>query len=684
MKAAVGEATAGPPPAVGGVGVARERSGRGVPAAPPVVSTSPIARQDRAGRLPALLFALVVAVVYGNGLRMGFHFDDEHVIERNPAIRSLANVPRFFVDPATSSSSHQNRHLRPVLLATFALNWAISGDAPWSYHLLNLLLHWLTVLLVFRIVRDHLWLGEAATAVAVAAALIVAAHPLNTSAVNYVSARSALMVAVFYLGAFDTAVRGRRVASAVLFVLALATKEIAVTLPLMLLGYSLVARARTGALRAPLPWWFVTLLGTLALASLAYRAILVPPEMNATRAPDMTSDIYFMTGWSAYLYYLRLFLWPDALVIDRLDYAITRSFWEPRAWGSLLVLLAFAGVAWHARRRRPALTVAVLWFFVALAAESTIFPLAEAVNEHRPYLAMLGIATAAALGLWQLGVAVSRRAQAPAVWVFAILATFVTTGLGAAAIGRNQTWRDDYTLWRDATEKAPENPRAWLNAGHAALNRGDLPEARRLLLEAHRLAPGYAYVQANLSVVARLQGDAAESLRWTEDGVRCGPGLALAHYYHGIALERVGRPEDAVAAYARTTDLDAHYADAWFAQARLREAKSEWAEAAAAYERVVTVDPGRAEAGMSAAVLYHHRLGDPGRAVGLYRTALRAVPTHYGAHYQLAVALLALGQEAEARAAWRAFVPLARSIGDQQSLAAAPAVLREVEAAASP
>src|SRR5206468_3073023 len=96
---------------------------------------SPALERVRLSWLLPFLFALVVAAVYHDGVGMGFHFDDEHVIERNPAIRSLTNVPRFFVDPATSSSSHLNRVLRPLLLTTFALNYAISGGAPWSYHL---------------------------------------------------------------------------------------------------------------------------------------------------------------------------------------------------------------------------------------------------------------------------------------------------------------------------------------------------------------------------------------------------------------------------------------------------------------------------------------------------------------------------------------------------------------------
>src|SRR5262249_6850175 len=130
----------------------------------------PLAVVRKVGWVP-LLAAVAIAAVYANGLHIGFQVDDWHVVQDNPHIRSLANVPRFLFDPATASALLQNRDLRPLVQTTFALNWAVSGNATWSYHLLNLMLHWLAVVLVFRIVRDHLWLGDAAVPVATAAAL---------------------------------------------------------------------------------------------------------------------------------------------------------------------------------------------------------------------------------------------------------------------------------------------------------------------------------------------------------------------------------------------------------------------------------------------------------------------------------------------------------------------------------
>src|SRR5439155_1027758 len=178
----------------------------------------------------------------------------------------------------------------------------------------NLVLHWSAVLLVFRIVRDHLWLGDDALAVAAASALVVALHPLNTEPVDYLSARSALLTTVFSLAAFDATARAR-------------------------------------------------------------------------------------PRWAAFL--------------------------VPLAWGSLLVLLVLGALAWRARRRWPALTFAALWYAVALAAEQTIFPLTEPVNEHRPYLAMLGLGTAAGLGLRGAAHLLARPLRVPATRVVVVLVALV-------------------------------------------------------------------------------------------------------------------------------------------------------------------------------------------------------------------------------------------------------------------
>lgn len=633
-------------------------------------------------RLPGwavpLLLAGAIAAAYSNSFDVPFALDDWHAVEQNPAIRSLRNLPRFFTDPNTMTVLRENKDLRPLQLVTLAVNYRISGLEPWSYHVVSLLLHWIVTLLVYRIVRDDLWLGkEEALPVAVAAALIVALHPLNTEPVNYVSARAAVLTTAFYLGAFDAAARDRRALSVVLAAGAMLTKAIAVTLPIAVLMHRLLDRRATPARPRPLPWGLLAALALVSAGGVLWRWLLLPPWIvQAAGQPDVTPMIYCQTQWSALLYYLRLFLWPDMLVIDRLDFPWARSFLDVQAWGSLLVLAVLAVLVWRLARVRLAFAFAALWVLSTLAPESSFFVLAEAVNEHRPYLAMLGFATFAALALWLLAGGVARRLAAPAPWVFAVALSSVATLLGTATHARNEVWRDTLRLWLDATEKAPLNPRAWLNAGNAALARGELARARTLLMEAHRLSPCYAYVQLNLGALEAREGREREALRWADEAVRCNPGLALARAHRAATLERLGRNQEALAEYRETTRIDAVHAGAWLAQGRLLEARGEWAAAADAYDRALAADPTSTEAAMRAGLVRHYRLGDSVTAADRYRAALAVDPRHYGAHYQLAVALLGAGRRDEALAAWARFVPLAEAIGDRASIEAAPAELR--------
>jgi Flp pilus assembly protein TadD len=192
--------------------------------------------------------------------------------------------------------------------------------------------------------------------------------------------------------------------------------------------------------------------------------------------------------------------------------------------------------------------------------------------------------------------------------------------------------------------------------------------------------------------VARRLGDCAEYTALELDGtgprgvadaalgraqaaVACAPALATAHLRLGRLLEDRARFDEALASYRTAILLDQRLADAWLGEGRLLERREAWAPAALAYEQALAADPTRTEAAMLAGLLLHYRLGHPERAVEHYRTVLSRNPTHYGAHYQIALALLASGRTAEARQAWRAFVPLAEAAGDRAALARAPAVL---------
>lgn len=611
--------------------------------------------------LTAALLAIGIGAAYSNSLSVGFEFDDVYLLTNNPSIRSLRNIPRFFYDPFTLTTVRENADLRPVLQITYALNHAISGLRPWSYHAVNMVLHLVAALLVFRIVRDHLWPGPAL--VPAAAALFFALAPLNSQTLDYMSARSALLCTTLYLAAFWCVLRRRQWPAALLHALALLTKAIAVTLPAVIVAYDFLYRDRA---RCPTvlgyvrDWRRVVRLVlapvVLDLAYLLYRRLLLPPWVSETFHQSFTTPwLWFMSEWSAQLYYVRLFLWPDALSIDH-DFPYAFSFFQARAWLALCVIVAWIAVALRSAARRPLVAFATVWFFITLAPESSFAPLAEVVNDHRPYIASsLGLSVLLA---WLIHEASSRlrERQQPAFVLACLVLCAVTIPITRH---RNWQWQDSVRLWTDAAEKGPGNGRAWMNAGLALMARGQLAEARRHFERARASNPGYAYVYMNISVLEAHEGHLDAALHAADEAVRLNPGLAPAHYYRGRVLEKLGRTEEAAAAYEQALAIDPRHLEASNALARLTPNGASSAEALM-------------QSGLDA--LYAQR--KPEEAAAYFRKVLDRNPTHYGATYQLAEALDASGHGDEAQRLWATVLQMAEGYGDQTTAATARARLQ--------
>ena len=618
------------------------------------------------GRQFTFLFLAVLgvglAVSYANSFGIGFYFDDSYGIASNPAIRSLRNIPRFFTDPFTLTTMRENVDIRPLLVVTFAVNYAISGNEPWSYHLLNLILHFIAAGLVFVIVRDHLWWpaadrgpNAAACFPAAAAALFFALAPLNSQPLNYMWARSALLCTALYLAAFLALLHRRWILGAVLHALALETKAIAVSLPVMIVVQDFLYRdrARHPTVMSYMRDWrrLVLPVGLPAVLNVAYlvqRSILLPEWAEAMLHERwVTPWIWFMSQWPALLYYVRLFLWPDALSVDY-DFPYTTSLLLPRAWMSLLLLLSWSALALRASRRYPQVTFATLWFFITLAPESSFAPLAEVINDHRPYIASsLGLSVLLA---WLLdratAIVAPRRRQA----VFAGACLLLCMPAAVFTHYRSWQWSDSLRLWEDTVRKSPNNARAWMNAGLAYMSRGDMVSARRYFERARDLSPGYAYVHMNLSMLEAHEGHIEKALSEAQQAVRLRPDLALTHFYLGQALHKMGRTAEAGAAYQQAVQINPGYGEAKQALARLR-----------------TFD-GQSEAALMSAglhALYARR--DPSAAAAQFRKVLERNPNHYGAVFQLATALDQAGQPNDAGQLWEKALKMAESYNDNQT-----------------
>lgn len=482
--------------------------------------------------------ALWVFILYANTLGNNFHYDDTHSLIDNTSVRSLGNVGRFFLDPGSFSAMPDARMYRPLLLVTYAVNYAIDGYDAFGYHLFNVLLHAANACLVWHVARRVL--GGHGTALT--AALLFATHPVVSESVNYVSSRSTSLAALFVLGAVIALVDGSRrpswrhhAALTVLAAAALLSKSVGVVLlPAAALWLWLLGPGTRAS-------W--TLLVGPAVAAGAYVMGTRVIVGKALFEPVRTLGIQVATQLKAIPFYAYTNLMPAHLSVEP-------QFFEAPGVLGLVPLLALALTICMAaavvvlRRMCPAAAFGAGWFAVTLA-PSSVVSLNVLVNEHRLYLPLVGgVLLAGAL----LGSAGARlRAFAPA--LLAVWAVLVWQ--------RNGDWVSEETIWLDAARKGPAMPRVHVNLGKGYLESERYEEA----------------------IVASRRGLALD------------PDISLAHYNIGTAYLSLERYEEAVASFEAALELQPGMMEAlnnlgnsYQHQGRYELAIDTFREALAAYE----------------------------------------------------------------------------------------------------
>lgn len=416
-------------------------------------------------RFPLLLAGVAVAA-YLPSLIGPFHFDDYNVIVDYPTVHSWSTL-----------FERAGGGVRAVLKASYVLNWTIDSGAL-GFHAVNIALHALNTVLLFLIGRRLF--PEKGDAPALIAALLFALHPMQTEAVTYISGRSSSLMATFYLSSLLLYLRGSHWAlSCLLFALALATRETAVTLPAALLLIELCRGTewRAIARRQWAHWSLLAAGGAVVLLNQRYFDLLAYGFGERGLADNLLTQV----GGISYL------IWHLVSLQDlNIDPALpTLSEWTPalRLQAALLGLLLILGVM--NLRRRPWLAFGILWFFLQLAPTNTIVPRLDVANDRQLYLAC-----------WGLFFALAAQIEWPKTVVAALALVFA-----AASVGRQLDYRDEVTLWEASVRSSPWNSRAHNNLGYAYYLAGRKAEAKRSFETAVFLDPGARKARLNLGLL---------------------------------------------------------------------------------------------------------------------------------------------------------------------------------------
>ena len=431
---------------------------------------------------PSLLLAGAVAVVYLNSFQGVFQFDDYNVIVDNGGVHTwgafLAGLPRG---------------IRPLLKLTYTLNWT-SGLGLFGFHLVNVGLHAANAVMLFFL-ASRIGGRSVSRFAALLPALLFAVHPVQTEAVAYISGRSVSLMAFFYLGSLLAYLRGRErgsrfllyVASPILFLLAAASKEVALTLPFALILCEAARRERDGgkeALRAQAVHWCVlAALAVLLLAHAGYGRLLEACFDIRGATANLLTQVHGIG------YLLSRLVMPHALNIDP-DLPVF-SGGSPALIPEALLLAALLAAGVFGLIKRSMAGFGILWFFLHLAPTNSFIPRLDVANERQLYLASWGLFLSAAAGADLLR-------EKRGAWRVTAAAAVLVIALGMLTVSRNTAYRSEVALWKDTVRKSPWKARAWNNLGYAYQQAGRFPDAEAAYLRALRVDPGDALARGNL------------------------------------------------------------------------------------------------------------------------------------------------------------------------------------------
>lgn len=585
--------------------------------------------------------ALVIAVglaAYANTLHVPFIFDDTANLVESPIIKNLAN----FFDPDRYHRYFGGLTSRYFGYLTFALNYRLHGYDVTGYHLVNIAIHVISALLVYRLTsltfRASRLPAPAASEVAagreafvaLSAALLFVAHPIQTQAVTYIIQRFTSLAALLYLLSVTCYIQARLLCSqserhrfsviawlagsSLSALLAIMTKQNAYTLPLVIIAYELLffnewlrqdkRKVLFGVLGlimatgAGIAFWIMT-------SDHTFWETIYRLDDASRLQTGMSRWDYLATQFRTLVTYLRLLILPVGQHVDYY-YPVSHNFLEPRVLLSAVVLCFLFGCAVYclflARQRGRSngnntdsalltmIAFGIFWFFITHAIESSFIPIVDVIFEHRMYLPSAGIfmAVAAAVSL--------RGGEGALIPGWPRLPTLITVVavilvLTVATVARNQVWRSEISLWEDNVRKSPYNARGHNNLGVAYRHKGRFDEAFTQFMTVLDIDPAMVEAYFNIGMIHENNGDIEEALKAYRKCLETKPSMPAPHSNIGNIYFQQNRYPEALQEFDAAIALEPDFERLYYGRGQVLSAMGRKDEAARDFRRALQINP---------------------------------------------------------------------------------------------
>ncbi|HAX61673.1 MAG TPA: hypothetical protein DCX95_03820 [Elusimicrobia bacterium] len=511
-------------------------------------------------KIGIIIVAILSTMVYLNTFKNSFQWDDERRIVKNVHIRFLKNIPKFF-NPGYFNLYEEARgeRYRPVRTVTFAMDYALWKNNPLGYHITNTLFHAICSIIVWYFVFLITKNGLAATL----SSLLFAVHPVHTESITYIKNRSDVLCSIFYLISYiffvkntDTSQNKTLISkfsnfliSIFFFVLALLTKEMAVTLPLILIAYIILFTDKE-------KWQSLFFKTSVFWLILLFYLFFRYYYLSGGRTLG-GEGFELLTVIKTFADYIKLGFVPYPLCLDRTY--IKPEFFSVSFLSSAIILTVFVILTVKSKRQNKFF---LLFMLLTLLPVSNILLIKHReFAEQRFYLPSIGICAF-------LGIIFEKYFSKKYVKIVFMAVVLLFSYL---TLMRNFDYKDDTTLWlktitlspstrafnnlgtaywdkkyysdaiiswKKAIELDDKNAEAFANLGAASFELGLYNDAIEYFKKAIEIEPWSYEAVSNLGAAYSIKGDYKNALETHKQAVNIAPWVASTHYNLGVTYLR--------------------------------------------------------------------------------------------------------------------------------------------------
>lgn len=623
-------------------------------------------KSDARGALPFIIIIIASFVSYLNALKNGFVYDDVSTIVNNPLIKNPNKVIYLFKDSYFALSGEVS--YRPVVTATYFLDYIMFGLNSYGFHLTNIILHTINGMVLYRLLRyltpsvgkqpsmdifsnKPLLIG-----------LLFLAHPVLTEAVNAISYREDLLSFLFYVAALNLYIKARskqisspqRVfiiysASYLLCFFALLSKEMAITFPLIVCCYEFIYHKKDFRSFIYISGYIIV---TLMYSFLRFYYFYNPEERAISHWPLIER---LLTLPCLILNYVKIIVFPILLSVDYNIKPITSIISLTFILSTILVLFLLV-CAYLIRKRYAGISFGFLFFLVTLAPVYNVIPISNPFAERYLYLPIIGFAVmAGSVPMFNFQMT-QRLNYLKMIYLFLFFLLFIFVYI---TIQRNSVWKNEETLWSDTLLKMPGSAKAHYSMGAIYATKDMVDASIKEYEESIRLLPTNPDSLSALGLAYYKKGRSSNDKKMIEKAfilnkaaLEIDPSHSSARYNIAYFYYEHGELQRALNEYSELLKLNPNDFDGHMGIGLAYFQKGLYKNALLHYKSALDINPDSVGSYTNIGIVYSV-IGNAGEAENWFKKGLKIDPNSAETYYNLGYLYEQIGKMEEAIEAYK-------------------------------